>query len=396
MKRDKQRRVCALQDGRRVKYYLKKRDRDPCYLVVFRTPSRRVRERSTLEQNKKRAEDAAIAIIRDEYADRSIGPAQPYTWDEAIPRMVTAMTAHNLRQRTIDDYLMVLTVLRKVFPGSRGPADITEDKARHFKHIRMQAEKSAFTVAGNLNKLRCIWKKWLVKNCKVVRENPWEDVEKPKRDKLDPRFITREEQKAFFDWLTARWNGWRLPLLFLEVKATIGCRVTELAALSPDQLQDGRIAFTPTISKGRKARKNKLPPELFEELRRMGQGQKYVFERFSQELRDIHRHRRRGGCVATTLEFAPKRLVRWLQKQLTTYLEEDVNRAHFTLHNFRGTAMSRAIEEGATIDEGSVAFGCHPDTMRKHYVKVNEQKVADEVMDRIQRAGSASGRLASR
>ena len=40
MNSNKQRRVCALQDGRRVKYFLKKRGRDPCYLVVFRTASK--------------------------------------------------------------------------------------------------------------------------------------------------------------------------------------------------------------------------------------------------------------------------------------------------------------------------------------------------------------------
>jgi hypothetical protein len=28
-------------------------------------------------------------------------------------------------------------------------------------------------------------------------------------------------------------------------------------------------------------------------------------------------------------------------------------------------------------------FGCNPDTMRKHYVALNETNVADQVMDRL-------------
>src|SRR5262249_24882771 len=137
MIRISQHRVCALQDGKRVRFYLKKRERDPFYLVVSRTQSGRVREISAAATNKKRAEDAAVAIIRDDYGQRGIGPVDRYTWEEAVPRMVTAMKAHNLRQRTIDDYEMVLATLQKVFPRARGPDDITEDKAREFKHHRM-------------------------------------------------------------------------------------------------------------------------------------------------------------------------------------------------------------------------------------------------------------------
>lgn len=76
--------ICVLADGRRVKYSLKRRDRDPFYLVVFRGPDGKRKERSTQEANQKRARDAAAAIIRDEYtpsgSSRSPGSRRSPSW----------------------------------------------------------------------------------------------------------------------------------------------------------------------------------------------------------------------------------------------------------------------------------------------------------------------------
>ena len=68
--------ICVLDDGQRVRFSLKKRERDPCYLVTFRGPERLRKELSTKEANKKRATDAAIVLIREASApDRS--PEKP-------------------------------------------------------------------------------------------------------------------------------------------------------------------------------------------------------------------------------------------------------------------------------------------------------------------------------
>ena len=46
--------------------------------------------------------------------------------------------------------------------------------------------------------------------------------------------------------------------------------------------------------------------------------------------------------------------------------------------------MSRAKQAGATYDQASIAFGCHPETMRKHYLQLDEAEIADGVFDKIQ------------
>jgi hypothetical protein len=46
--------------------------------------------------------------------------------------------------------------------------------------------------------------------------------------------------------------------------------------------------------------------------------------------------------------------------------------------------MSRARMAGVTYDDAAVAFGCKPDTMRKHYIALDEQDISDRVMEQIQ------------
>lgn len=46
--------------------------------------------------------------------------------------------------------------------------------------------------------------------------------------------------------------------------------------------------------------------------------------------------------------------------------------------------MSRARQAGVSYAEAAIAFGCHPETMRRHYEKRDEVAMSDSVMDQIQ------------
>ncbi len=378
--------VCVLADGRRIKFSLKRRaGRDPYYLAVFRGLDGSRKERSTQERNEKRAKDAAAVMIRDEYAPRE-ERIQSISWEEAIAEMVRYMNGQKLRPRTVEDYELALKNLRAVFPETKGPAEIDEKLAKQYKLKRVEKGLSAYTVAGNINKLGVIWKKWLIKNCKLLTFNPWEEVEQPKTDKPRPRILTIEEEEHFFDWLAGRWGSWRLPVLFLQVKAAIGCRILELCLARSADLRDGRLNLASETCKGRKDRQSKLPAELYDELKSLA-GPIYVWERFSEQLRSVYIARKESHHAAATKEFDPKRFKRWVQKEKEEYLlahEGDPNVRHFKLHNLRGTAMSRAKQAGATYDQASIAFGCHPETMRKHYLQLDETAIADGVFDKIQ------------
>lgn len=370
--------ICTLDDGRRIKFSLKCRNRDPYFLVQFRGPDRKLKERSTKEQKKNRAIDSAHRIIREEY-DPNLALDDP-DWKEAEETLVELLEAKKLREATIIDYVSTLHTLRDMFPRIHGPGHISSRMAERYKKNRLDTGYSPWTVKGNLNTLSIIYRKWFVKAGKVVNDNPFEDIEPPKTDKLSPRIILPEEAQAYFDWLLRRWDDWRFPILFLEVKGLIGCRITELASARTDGLKDGRIRFNADTTKGRKQRSVKLPTHIFEELQKLA-GREYLFEKFAEQLRQVHINQGNSHHSASVGTFKPEQLVKWMQKEKKRYFDDNPDAKPFKLHNFRGTAMSKARMAGVSFDDAAVAFGCHPETMRQHYTSLDEETITDKVMD---------------
>ncbi len=385
--------VCVLDDGRRVRFSLKKRRRDPYYLASFRGPDGVRKELSTKEPNKKRAMDAAIVLVREAFAPPTSPPQNP-SWDEAIGTMRRQMEADNLRPKTIEQYLLVVGSLRKAFPKAQGPAEITPAMASQYKAIRREAGVGVRTIRGNLENLRIVYSKWWIKECRLLGHDPFAEVKPPKSDKPAPRLVSPQEAQAFLDWLDTRWETWRLPRLFLEVKGLVGCRITELAATKTSGLKEGRIHFEAVTTKGRKERAVRLPPSIFEELSRLA-GRTFVFEAFSDQLRAFYARR---GChhhARRVRGYRPERLKDWMENQAALYFDENPKARKFKLHNFRGTAMSVAKMAGVTFEEAAIAFGCHPETMRAHYLALDEVAITDRVMAEIQGFGQGAGAVGS-
>jgi len=378
--------VCELPDGRRIRFSLLKRDDRPRYFVCFRGPDGKRREISALERSRKRAQDAAVGIIRKEYAPPK--KSDSLAWDDAMQLAVRYMTANNLRATTIQQYEIAVRNFRKVFPESNGPDDVTPAMAEQFKLKRLEDKLSPRTVENDIGNLSIVFAKWFKGKLRLVESNPFEDVDPPRYDKATPRYIAQDEQQALFSWLTERWK-WRLPVLFLEVKATIGCRIGELSAALTANLRDGRLLFPADATKGREERACLLPANLFDELRAIA-GPTYVFERFSEELRAIYRAKGNRYAANAIKDFTPARVKRWIQDEAKTYFEK-TKAARFKLHNFRGTAMSKARLAGVPEDDAAVAFDCTPETMRQHYLAFDKTKVADRVFERMRLSGAVSG-----
>ena len=367
--------VCDL-DGRRVRFSLKKRPDSRYYFAVFRDPATRRTELTTGETNKERAQVSALAVIRNLYTPP---PLQNHpSWDDAGAIMLEQMKAEGLRPGTIQQYELAVSAVRKVFPYTDGPADITPAMAERFKVVR-SGHVSARTVESNIKNLSIVYN-WLSHRCKILDGNPFADVTPPRYDEQPPRIVSANEKAEFFTWLKDRW-GWRLPLLFLEVKAAIGCRIGELCSASTDSLSKGRICFTSETTKGRRQRACLLPPELFKELLALA-GPCYLFERFSDELREIHRKRGRNNHAQAVRGFTPARLKRWLQDETKTYTRTKGGEP-FKLHSFRATAMTKARMAGVPVDDAAIAFGCNPGTMRQYYLNPDEEEIADGVFKRM-------------
>jgi hypothetical protein len=86
------------------------------------------------------------------------------------------------------------------------------------------------------------------------------------------------------------------------------------------------------------------------------------------------------------MDFAPHRLAHWLQGQAREYFDES-KAIRFKLHNFRGTAMSKARMARIADSDAAIAFGCNPTTMRQYYHALDEVGTADDVFSRMQETG---------
>jgi integrase len=319
------------------------------------------------------------------------------------------MRENNNKTRTIEDYSDTLRLLIRLIPATRGPCNITVALAKEFKSLyqgkytrqKPKAAKvwkgrgrkpkpplepasysrKARTVASRLNKLRVICSKWFIEELSYLTVNPWEEVAPPKLDKLTPRYLTAEEVVAFFGWLTERWDGWRLPVLFFTVKGFLGNRIGELCALRTEQLREGRVVFAADATKSRKERKAILPAEVYAELKAQA-GPVWVWERFPDQLRErLEAQERMTRNVKP--DFHPNRLKWWLQDEIDDYCKAHPTVQRFSAHAFRKRAITEAWKLGIPLEKAAVAFGCNPNTMRAHYIAMDETAVADEVLNAI-------------
>jgi len=362
-------------NGRSILWSLKRRTRDVHYLCCFTDAQGKRREVSTGHAAKSKARKEALKIIDRHYPGRK-EPA----WEVAIETLKENLKADGRRPGSIQQYLWAIANLRKVFPNSKGPADIESSEAHRFKLDRVKQGKSPRTVKNGLTNLSICYSHWITWEV-LSGPNPFAKVSPPKADEKPIRVVTDEELDALVTWLSKQWDNWRLPRLFVETMAAIGCRISELAEVTTDRLEDGRIVFSAETTKGRKQRKCRLPSALYDELKSIA-GPVYIWERFAAELRQRHEKRGNPQVAKIILDFAPGRLVDWMQDQCKAFIEK-TETPRFTLHRLRARAMTKAWALGIKPESSAVAFGCEVNTMKKHYVDFDDTPEADAVFDKL-------------
>lgn len=342
----------------------------------------------------------------------SAPPLPSATWDDCRDAFTRAMEAENLRPSYVLDAAITFDGLRKMFPEATTPAQVTAAIAQEYKQRRHEAGRSSWTIKGDLATLKAVFGKWLVKTCGLLTSNPFVDVSPPKTENIQPRIVTPVESDAFYKWLSNRWGGWELPLVYLNVLGFVGWRATETASIQEDDLYaDGTVRVKAAICKTRKDKYGWLPEDLHGRLR-AGTSGGWAFGRFSDELRRrLSLVRNQHNAAARVKDFSPKRLVGWMQDELKRFNEEikaaavaagDVPPEPFTLHDFRRTAITRMYSAGASEKEASTLVGATPEVIRKHYEAIdkrnNARKVGQRLLDQDQQTikfpGDCSARCA--
>ena len=91
--------------------------------------------------------------------------------------------------------------------------------------------------------------------------------------------------------------------------------------------------------------------------------------------------RRQPHHAARVKEYAPKRLVGWLQDELQRFHGQSGGES-FTLHDFRRIAITGMQMAGVSEKETSVMVGATPEVIRRHYEKLDQLKIAKRVVQR--------------
>ena len=120
------------QDGTHVHFHVKirARNRPP---AVGGTPAQGHKTaRSNGQVTRQRSTPRGGSTVAGAFAT----PAKSVRWQAAIAAMIQAQQAQHLRPDSIDQYRFVLIALRKTFPRTAGPAEITPEMARQFKVLR--------------------------------------------------------------------------------------------------------------------------------------------------------------------------------------------------------------------------------------------------------------------
>ena len=224
-----------------VKFSVLQRQPDPCWHIRFRSLDGRRIVRPTKKTKHQDAIEAAAAIIAVEYGlgGKPAGEDEPTTfilWDKAIERMKKEMAHPAFGAAPLRITAPASKPCEYAFPsGLLGPNDVTDRHAGEYVERRMHTAK-AVTVRGNIVKLRALWTKWFIDRLGFCGANPWDGVELPKVDKKDPRVLTDAEEVKFLKWLETKFAGWRLPVLWFQVKGFVGSRSFDITALRTEQL----------------------------------------------------------------------------------------------------------------------------------------------------------------
>lgn len=368
--------------GRLVGFSVKLFGNEPCYYACFRSLDGRRLKRDTNQTRMGQAVEATRRIIEQEYAP---APSQPdrVTWDDAIERLKARLAASGNRKSTLDYYLKLIRLVRKLYPNTDHPADISPAGAARWRDWMMTTPNrrkklpSSHYVAGLLCGLSALWQKWFMDDLKILSGNPWQDVEPPKTDKLPVKYATDETIEHFYQWIGQRFGDWPFPKLFLSAKAYTGCRLMDLCSLRSAQLQGGRLVFPANLTKGRKERRVPLPDDLFASLDGF-KGEVWLWERYIPGLKAAIRAK---GWPVHQLkdEFSPQRLYFWVETLFTDYRKAFPDRPVLTSHMFRKRAFTMAWQAGIDVRHASIAYGCNVDTLMKHYISMDEQQVTDDV-----------------
>ncbi|MFO0798345.1 MAG: site-specific integrase [Gemmataceae bacterium] len=320
----------------------------------------------------------AEKAIKDAYTPAQwtgLSGAGKATWEEA-ERYFMEDIKRDASERT---YRSALGLVMSAMPGLTGPADITPAHAVRFArkyaaepYRRARAEdgvlrpRSAETVRTTLRNLSVIWAR--LKKLRLVSENVWADVERPRAPKKLPRMPSEDAILNLYDWLDQRFPGpdgagWELLKTFVDVKCLAGCRLNDLCQVRSWQFDPaaGTLLITADQDKTHQERKITLPREVVAVLDRL-KGPTYLWERYAEDSAVFRPGPRRKSVFTTALMYhAVQSIFREYGKACPAQKVKT--------HDFRRRAITLTAKRmGGDLGAVARAIPVTRETAERHYV----------------------------
>jgi len=296
------------------------------------------------------------------------------TWEEAEQYLMEDVHRDG-SERT---YRSALSLLKAGLPDLKGPADVTPGHAARFakryateRYRRSKSDtgatrpRSAQTVRTTLNNLSVLWSR--LKKLRLVLENVWAEVDRPRVPKKVPRLPSEESFGKMFQWLDRRFpgpdgTGWELLRTFIQVKMVAGCRLNDLCHAETCQFDSkaGTLLLTADHDKTHQERLITLPPVLVSALDRL-KGDRYLWERYVTDSA-VHRPGGRRAKEFTTTVFY--NAVKTIFREYGREMPGDKVKTH----DLRKRAITLTVMAmKGDLEAAAQAIPVTADTARRHY-----------------------------
>jgi integrase len=329
--------------------------------------------------------EAAAKIVASVYSTGLPLDPRKVTWEKVAEELPKAA---DLRERTLDTYMSAVRILRQHLPGSKGPADVTPEAAKRFRHEygagtfkrskradATEYKRSPKTVENAVRRLSGLWNH-LRRVGLCGRDNPWEDVPRPTVPKKPVAVPDEKTVKAFMTWVRDRYPAWPLLSLFVEVKMLAGCRTMDLCRVSSAGLCDGILTIDAASDKTHRQRTVPLPADLFKKLSAI-KGRTFLWESYTEGARKYRPGtRNRDTFSIKTLYWAVSNLFR-------EFNESRPDLPKLTPHGLRRRAITLTTLATQSVDQTAEAIGIDPATARRYYLDAKQAFDGHSLMRRM-------------
>ncbi len=179
---------------------------------------------------------------------------------------------------------------------------------------------------------------------KLLKSNPWTQFTWIETVGRELRHFSDEELISLMDYFEQTWMDVAVAATFIKFCLWSSCRREEISKLGWDDFRE--ISGTEThfyvLGKWQVERWVRIPPALVQEMKSYRTDSPFVFDAYSQQLRQHYLKKNKGSAAARVrLDFDPENFGEWMYQKLKHW-QSVAGRENAYLHIFRKTGLQLA------------------------------------------------------